>query len=57
MLAITANVLQAVSVTALSFLGVLSNDIAFPIVVGLGVLFSLLGLIGRVIPQSSISGA
>ena len=55
-LAITANVLQALSITALSVLGVLSNDLAFPLVVGLGVLFGVLGLIGRVIPQNSISG-
>lgn len=49
-----ANILQAVSVTGLSVLGVINVYFAFKIVVGLAALFGLLGLVGRLIPQNSL---
>lgn len=49
-----ANILQAVSVTGLSVLGVINVYFAFKIVVGLAMLFGVLGLVGRLISQKSL---
>ncbi len=46
-----ANILQAISVTGLSVLGVINVYFAFKIVITLAVLFGLLGLAGRLIRQ------
>lgn len=46
-----ANILQAISVTGLSVLGVINVYFAFKIVITLAVLFGVLGLAGRLISQ------
>lgn len=46
-----ANILQAISVTGLSVLGVINVYFAFKIVITLAVLFGLLGLVGRLVRQ------
>lgn len=46
-----ANILQAISVTGLSVLGVINVYFAFKIVITLAVLFGVLGLAGRLIRQ------
>lgn len=51
-LSIAANFLIALSVSGLSVLGVLSSEVALPILAGLAVIFGLLGLLGRFIDQS-----
>ena len=51
-LSIVANILTAVSVSALAVLGVLSSDIAFPILACLAVAFGVVGAIGRFIDQT-----
>ena len=50
-LSIIANILIAISVSALAVLGVLSSDIAFPILAGLAITFGLVGAVGRFIDQ------
>ena len=50
-LSIAANLLTAVSVSALGVLGVLSSDIAFPVLACLAVTFGLVGAVGRFIDQ------
>ncbi len=50
-LAIIANVLVAASVSGLSVLGVISNVITIPLLVGLAAIFGVLGLLGRVLDQ------
>lgn len=50
----TANVLQAVSVTGLSVLGVINVYFAFKLVVGMAALFGVLGLVGRLLSQKSL---
>lgn len=49
-----ANILQAVSVTGLSVLGVINVYFAFKLVVGLAMLFGAFGLVGRLIAQKSL---
>lgn len=49
-----ANVLQAVSVTGLSVLGVINVYFAFKLVVGMAALFGVLGLVGRLLAQKSL---
>jgi len=49
---IIANILIALSVSGLSVLGVLSSEIALPIVITCAIAFGVLGLIGRFIDQS-----
>lgn len=49
-----ANVLQAVSVSALSVLGVINTYFAFKLVIGMAIFFGVLGLVGRLIPQKSL---
>jgi hypothetical protein len=49
---IIANILVALSVSGLSILGVVSNVIAIPLLVGLAIFFGILGLIGRTVDQS-----
>lgn len=49
---IIANILIALSVSGLSVLGVISNVVAIPILVGLAIPLGVLGLLGRVIDQS-----
>lgn len=46
-----ANILQALSVTGLSVLGVINVYFAFKLVIGMAILFGLLGLVGRLISQ------
>ena len=50
-LSIIANILVALSISGLAVLGVISNVLAIPLLVGLAVSFGVLGLIGRVIDQ------
>lgn len=50
-LSIAANILVALSVSGLAVLGVISNVIAIPLLVGLAITFGLLGLAGRVLDQ------
>lgn len=51
-LSIIANILVALSVSGLSVLGVISNVITIPLLVGLAASFGILGLIGRVVDES-----
>lgn len=51
-LTIVANILTAVSVSALAVLGVLSSELAFPLLATLAIAFGLAGAIGRFIDQS-----
>lgn len=48
---IIANILIAVSVSGLSVLGVISNVLAIPLLLGLAITFGVIGLLGRVIDQ------
>ena len=50
-LSIIANILVALSISGLSVLGVISNVIAFPLLVGLALAFGLAGLLGRIVDQ------
>lgn len=50
-LSIIANTLIALSVSGLSVLGVISNVLAIPLLVGLAITFGVVGLAGRVIDQ------
>ncbi len=50
-LSMLGNFLIALSISGLAVLGVLSSDIAFPILAGLAISFGLFGLIGRFIDQ------
>ena len=50
-LSILANILVALSISGLSVLGVISNVLAIPLLVGLAITFGLVGLAGRVIDQ------
>ena len=51
-LSIAANFLTALSVSGLSVLGVLSSELALPILVGCALFLGLLGLCGRFVDQS-----
>ena len=51
-LSIAANFLTALSVSGLSVLGVLSSELALPLLVGCALFLGLLGLIGRFVDQS-----
>lgn len=46
-----ANILQALSVTGLSVLGVINVYFAFKLVITLAIVFGALGLVGRLIKQ------
>lgn len=48
---ILANILVALSISGLSVLGVISNVIAIPLLVGLALTLGLVGLFGRIIDQ------
>lgn len=50
-LSIIANILVALSISGLSVLGVVSNVIALPLLVGLAVTLGVVGLFGRIIDQ------
>lgn len=50
-LSIIANILVALSISGLSVLGVISNVIALPLLVGLALTFGVAGLLGRIIDQ------
>lgn len=50
-LSIIANILVALSISGLSVLGVVSNVIALPLLVGLALTLGLVGLFGRIIDQ------
>ena len=50
-LSIIANVFVALSISGLAVLGVISNVLAIPLLVGLAITFGLVGLAGRVIDQ------
>ena len=51
-LSIAANFLTALSVSGLSVLGVLSSELALPILIGCAIFLGLLGLCGRFVDQS-----
>ena len=51
-LSILGNFLIALSISGLGVIGVLSSDIAFPLLAGLAISFGLFGLVGRFIDQS-----
>ena len=51
-LSIAANFLTALSVSGLSVLGVLSSELALPILIGCALFLGLLGLCGRFVDQS-----
>jgi small-conductance mechanosensitive channel len=51
-LSMLGNFLIALSISGLAVLGVLSSDIAFPLLAGLAISFGLFGLVGRFIDQS-----
>lgn len=55
-LSMTANFLVALSVSGLSVLGVLSSEIALPILAVLAILFGILGLAGRFVDQNIDDG-
>jgi len=48
---IIANILIALSISGLAVLGVISNVLAIPLLVGLAITFGVVGLLGRVIDQ------
>lgn len=50
-----ANILQALSFGLMSFLGVVSPYFAMKTVIGLAILFSGLGFVGRLIKQPKVS--
>lgn len=50
-IALIANILTALSVSALAVLGVISYALSFGMVVSFAVLFGVLGLIGRFVKQ------
>ena len=50
-LSIIANILVALSISGLSVLGVISNVIALPLLVGLALALGLASLLGRIIDQ------
>lgn len=50
-LSIIANILVALSISGLAVLGVISNIIAIPLLLGLAISFGILGLAGRIIDQ------
>lgn len=51
-LSMLGNFLIALSISGLAVLGVLSSDIAFPLLAALAISFGLFGLIGRFIDQT-----
>ena len=51
-LSMLGNFLIALSISGLGVLGILSSDIAFPLLAGLAISFGLFGLIGRFIDQT-----
>lgn len=51
-LSMFANFLIALSVSGLAVLGVLSSEIAFPLLAGLAILFGVFGLCGRFVDQT-----
>ena len=51
-LSMAANFLIALSVSGLSVLGVLSSELAFPILVGCALFLGLLGVAGRFVDQN-----
>lgn len=50
-LSIIANILVALSISGLAVLGVISNVLAIPLLVGLAITLGVVGLIGRVVDQ------
>jgi hypothetical protein len=50
-LSIIANIAIALSVSGLSVLGAISHVFAIPLLVGLAILFGILGLAGRILDQ------
>ena len=48
---IIANILVALSISGLAVLGVISNVLAIPLLLGLAITFGVIGLLGRVIDQ------
>ena len=51
-LSMLGNFLIALSISGLGVIGVLSSDIAFPLLAALAISFGLFGLVGRFIDQS-----
>jgi hypothetical protein len=50
-LSIIANILVSLSISGLAVLGVISNVIAFPLLVSLALTFGVVGLLGRIVDQ------
>lgn len=50
-MSIIANILVALSISGLAVLGVISNVIAIPLLVGLALAFGVAGLLGRILDQ------
>ena len=55
-ISLAANFLIALSVSGLSVLGVLSSEIALPLLACLAILFGILGLAGRFVDQGIDDG-
>lgn len=51
-LSIIANVLVALSISGLSVLGVITGELALPVILSIAIPLGLLGLLGRIIDQS-----
>jgi hypothetical protein len=51
-LSLIANIFIALSVSGLSVLGVLTSELAFPLLVGLAITFGVVGLAGRIIDEA-----
>lgn len=50
-LSIISNILVALSISGLGVMGAISSAVALPLLVGISVVFGLLGLVGRIIDQ------
>lgn len=51
-LSLAANALVALSISGLAVLGVLSSEIAFPVLAALAITFGIIGAIGRFVDQT-----
>ena len=51
-LSMAANFLTALSISGLSVLGVLSSELAFPLLLCLAITFGVVGLLGRFVDES-----
>lgn len=51
-LSMAANFLTALSISGLSVLGVISSELAFPLLLCLAITFGVVGLLGRFVDES-----